>query len=73
MIMFVNQTGSEKGLQFPDEGMEVTLPLLVTSVRMRLGTLPVWSISLPWIAPGRWSARRRYPVKCLCQCAHVRS
>lgn len=38
MIMFVNQTGSEKGLQFPDEGMEVTLPLLVTSVRMRLGT-----------------------------------
>jgi hypothetical protein len=38
LIMFVNQTGGEKGLQFPDEGMEVTLPLLVTSVRLRLGT-----------------------------------
>ncbi|OGO40610.1 MAG: hypothetical protein A2W36_07045 [Chloroflexi bacterium RBG_16_58_14] len=38
MLMFVNETAGEKGLQFPKEGMEITLPIPVAAVRLRLGT-----------------------------------
>jgi hypothetical protein len=36
-LMFVNVTGSEKGLQFPEQGIEITLPVPVTRVTLRLG------------------------------------
>jgi hypothetical protein len=35
--MFVNVTGSEKGLQFPEQGIEITLPVPVTRVTLRVG------------------------------------
>ena len=37
MIMFVNQTGAEKGLQFPEAGIEIVLPVAVPRVTLRLG------------------------------------
>jgi hypothetical protein len=36
--MFVNVTGGEKGLQFPPEGVEITLPWPVSEARLRVGT-----------------------------------
>lgn len=36
--MFVNQTLAERGLQFPHQGMRVTLPVPVTRATLRLGT-----------------------------------
>lgn len=36
--MFTNDTGGERGLQFPLEGIEITLPIPVRSVTLRLGT-----------------------------------
>jgi hypothetical protein len=35
--MFVNVTGPEKGLQFPNQGMQVKLPFKVRAVTMRVG------------------------------------
>lgn len=35
---FVNETGTEKGLQFHDSGLEVVLPVPVSQVELRLGT-----------------------------------
>ena len=37
MNMFVNATANEKGLQFPNEGIEVALPLVTDSITLRLG------------------------------------
>src|SRR4051794_39378331 len=34
---FVNETSGERGLQFPDAGLEVDLPLEARWVRMRVG------------------------------------
>ena len=36
--LFVNVTADERGLQFPREGLEITLPIPVTTVDLRLGT-----------------------------------
>lgn len=36
--MFVNITGNERGLQFPQEGIEISLPVVTDSVVLRLGT-----------------------------------
>jgi hypothetical protein len=36
--LFVNVTGAEQGLQFPPQGVEIILPTLVRSVRLRIGT-----------------------------------
>lgn len=36
--LFVNESGTGKGLQFPKEGMEVILPAAVPSVRFEIGT-----------------------------------
>ena len=35
---FVNITGAERGLQFPPQGMEITIPVPVRTVRFRIGT-----------------------------------
>jgi hypothetical protein len=35
---FVNATAGEKGLQFPPQGAEITLPCPVRRVRLRIGT-----------------------------------
>lgn len=34
---FVNETAGERGLQFPDSGLEVDLPTPVPSARLRVG------------------------------------
>ena len=36
--IFSNLTCGDKGLQFPPEGVEITLPVPVSEVRMRVGT-----------------------------------
>jgi hypothetical protein len=36
--LFVNVTGAERGLQFPSQGVEITLPVPVRTVRLRIGT-----------------------------------
>ena len=36
--MAVNLTGDEQGLQFPDQGLTITMPLLLSSVKLRIGT-----------------------------------
>jgi hypothetical protein len=35
---FVNLTSGELGLQFPQQGMEITLPVPLRTVRLRIGT-----------------------------------
>jgi hypothetical protein len=35
---FVNATAGEQGLQFPEQGAEITLPVPVRRVRLRIGT-----------------------------------
>ncbi len=37
-LMIANDTASERGLQFPDEGLEITLPIPSPTVEMRFGT-----------------------------------
>jgi hypothetical protein len=36
--LFVNVTGNERGLQFPSQGVEITLPVPLRTVNLRLGT-----------------------------------
>ncbi len=36
-VSFVNDTAGERGLQFPDAGLEVNLPVPVSSARLRVG------------------------------------
>jgi hypothetical protein len=36
-VSFVNETAGERGLQFPDSGLEVDLPVPVSSARLRVG------------------------------------
>jgi len=36
-VSFVNDTAGERGLQFPDAGLEVDLPVPVSSARLRVG------------------------------------
>ena len=36
--LFVNITGAEQGMQFPPQGVEITLPTLVRTARLRIGT-----------------------------------
>lgn len=38
LLMFVNATGGSKGLQFPDQGIEITLPIPCATVNLRIGT-----------------------------------
>ncbi|MBZ4421098.1 hypothetical protein [Myxococcus sp. RHSTA-1-4] len=38
ILMFVSSTGGSKGLQFPDQGIEITLPVSSASVNLRIGT-----------------------------------
>jgi hypothetical protein len=35
---FVNATAGEQGLQFPEQGADITLPVPVRRVRLRIGT-----------------------------------
>src|SRR4051812_44574830 len=37
MVSFVNQTGSLRGLQFPDQGIDITLPVTVGWARLQIG------------------------------------
>lgn len=48
LMMFVNDTAGERGLQFPKEGIEITLPIPLPNVMLRLGTFagPVKIVAL---------------------------